>query len=635
MSTSNPATFVAPTYTYATGETSGLISEAEVRAGNARLGDVTLKDVVLAKQRIDDSGVLAHIEKCRAADREGKHPGGPRPKVSDLHIEVAMYVLAREHSPLWVTAMRDLLWLRLTEDARKFLGLPHRMTKTDDEYENAKNWHNNVSNAFRRLVETMDPYAGEARRGLMNLEQREAQEAARSPERVAEMKERLDQYSNMWLHMTFMMQPPEIRARESVMDIAVDQTPIPAVSPRGRSKKSKAGKELLDMDVLETEAEWYAKNAAWRENPDGTRRTDKIWGWAGNLIVRVGHNPNIPINVPSIAMAFSLSRPNEKTAAETVKLARFIRDNGHTPGRITADKGYFALLRPETLHAPMRQLGFKPVTDYLDTELGLKKGKAGAIQVEGLHLCPSTPKHLVKASLDAMNHLIDTETYRLRIGERTRFALHDKELPDANGHVPKVCPAHGPGATVKCPLRPIHPKASKKRKPNVLKRDLLEKTPPICTQTSVSFDGTGGLKHEQALVYGSEEWSTTYQKDRNTNESYNAYVKDDGYEDLESSSRRRARGMAAQQVLTTMLVVSANIRKIAQFIENEAAELRAASRRKKEPLGRKRDREGKNKYMRKWPLRHLPDPKAPVVIIDDTEQAEELLRLADGSPPTL
>ncbi len=60
----------------------------------------------------------------------------------------------------------------------------------------------------------------------------------------------------------------------------------------------------------------------------------------------------------------------------------------------------------------------------------------------------------------------------------------------------------------------------------------------------------------------------------------------------------------------------------------------AASRRKKEPLGRKRDREGKDKYMRKWPLRRLPDPKAPVVIIDDSEQAEELLRLADGSPPT-
>jgi hypothetical protein len=150
-------------------------------------------------------------------------------------------------------------------------------------------------------------------------------------------------------------------------------------------------------------------------------------GLGGNLVVRVGHNPNIPINIPSIAMAFSLSRPNEKTAAETVKLASFIRDTRDSPGSITADKGNFAPLRPETLHAPMRQLGFKPVADYLDTELGVKRGKAGAIQVEGLNLCPSTPKHR-----------IDTETYRLRIGERTRFALHDKELPDANSHVPKV-----------------------------------------------------------------------------------------------------------------------------------------------------------------------------------------------------
>jgi hypothetical protein len=159
-------------------------------------------------------------------------------------------------------------------------------------------------------------------------------------------------------------------------------------------------------------------------------------------------------------------------------------------------------------------------------------------------------------------------------------------------------------------------------------------TPLFCSQTSVNFDGTEGLKHEQALVYGSEEWATTHQKDRNTSESFNAYVNDDGYEHLESSSRHRARGMAAQQVLTTMLIVSENIRKIAQFIQSEAAELRAASRRKKEPLGRKRHREGKNKDMRKWPLRHLPDPKAPVEVIDDSDQAEELLRLADGSPPT-
>jgi hypothetical protein len=114
----------------------------------------------------------------------------------------------------------------------------------------------------------------------MNLAEPEAQETARSPERVAEMKDQLDQCSNMWLHMTFMMQPPENRARETVKDVAVDQTPVPAVRRRGRSKKSEDGKELVDTDVLETEAEWYARNAAWRENPDGTRPTDKVWGWA-------------------------------------------------------------------------------------------------------------------------------------------------------------------------------------------------------------------------------------------------------------------------------------------------------------------------------------------------------------------
>ena len=132
----------------------------------------------------------------------------------------------------------------------------------------------------------------------------------------------------------------------------------------------------------------------------------------------------------------------------------------------------------------------------------------------------------------------------------------------------------------------------------------------ICTQTSVTFKETDNTAMTQDLPYGTEIHTMTYRRDRNTTEAFNAFLKEPGYEAINDASRRRVRGLAAQQVVTTMLVVSANIRKIAAFLHEE--KVRNASttpRRKPAPRQapvRRRDRDGKNPYRANWPLKELP-----------------------------
>jgi hypothetical protein len=63
----------------------------------------------------------------------------------------------------------------------------------------------------------------------------------------------------------------------------------------------------------------------------------------------------------------------------------------------------------------------------------------------------------------------------------------------------------------------------------------------------------------------------TYANLRNTNEGFNGYVKDPAHEALDDPGRRRLNGVAAQSILTALLLLAANVRKIRSFLEDAAA----------------------------------------------------------------
>ncbi len=92
-----------------------------------------------------------------------------------------------------------------------------------------------------------------------------------------------------------------------------------------------------------------------------------------------------------------------------------------------------------------------------------------------------------------------------------------------------------------------------------------EAPPKICTQSAVTVAPDIGARHRQDLAFGGEEWARTYASYRNTIEGWNGYVKDPAHEALAAPGRRRVRGIAAQSIFVTLLLMAGNFRKVAAF----------------------------------------------------------------------
>jgi len=243
--------------------------------------------------------------------------------------------------------------------------------------------------------------------------------------------------------------------------------------------------------------------------------------------------------------------------------------------------------------------------DFDKDEVGKKAGgQKGTIYVEGAHLCPGTPEELVNLTIDANNLEYDEPTYRRLIDERAQYEARYKEPGTRPGTHKYMCPALGKQAPIECPLREVHPEASKKAKPCVLKRNLPKKLEKICTQHSVTIEENDDtVKSKQEFQYGSREWATNYEADRNMVEGMNGFIKAENKEALASAARRSAFGLAAQQVFVTMLIVSANMRKLQSFLKDE---IRAAKMKNDLMIEKRRHRlrdhpeKGWGRYKRKW-----------------------------------
>ena len=87
--------------------------------------------------------------------------------------------------------------------------------------------------------------------------------------------------------------------------------------------------------------------------------------------------------------------------------------------------------------------------------------------------------------------------------------------------------------------------------------------PRICTQTAITIAPDIGARYRQDLPYASPGWHKTYATLRNTIEGLNGYAKDPAHQALAQPARRRVRGIAAQSIFTALLLMAANIRKMA------------------------------------------------------------------------
>lgn len=581
---------------------SGELTDDEILNYNGPSSTYSMQDVDIAIRLVDATGITTRIAEWRKEERQlaGKRNGGRKPFIDDRAILVVLMLLARENRPLLITEMGNVLHRRLLPEARGLLCLPHTLTpsRPGKNGTERKNWFNAASNAFHRMVDVMDPHLDtkKHRHHLTDRKHREAILTARDKNTVRRRKERLNAFTAAFLDMTFMQQPANVRQLQKTVNITLDQTPITTVARNARpklyTKGPRKGQETKERMVLDQDLGWYVKG--------GTNEKEAIPAYAANVLVNTADTPGEKPGFPIIVRALSLSTPNRDIGEETIGLLRhLVVDLGHDAGRLTVDRGYSAGLKVQDFHRPVRQLGFDPVYDYTRTQLGIQKGgQHGSIFVDGEHLCPATPQGIIDASKRAEAKEVSEPRFRDLMDEKAKYALKNNGRPDADGTVKKRCPAYGPQATVSCPLREPHPDLpDDPDRPRISGKRLPIGPPKICCQSSVVFKETDEtVKLSQTYRYGSRKWAAIYEHDRNTSEGIHGYMKDAAHEDLASAKRRRAFGLAAQQVLVTMLVVSANMRKLASWT--------AEQQKPKSPAGqlksRRRDREGLSNYKKNW-----------------------------------
>ena len=235
-----------------------------------------------------------------------------------------------------------------------------------------------------------------------------------------------------------------------------------------------------------------------------------------------------------------------------------IAARGHKAGWLGYDRACTQAL-PGRFHLPARALGYSPVMDYRDDQLGIQASTGGAILVEGTWYCPALPGPLTTATTRLRGHAITPELYDQQITARACYQLKHKDGPDADGYQRLTCPALGRHPGLICPLRQasLSPRDGRAK---VLQPP--PEPPRICRQTAITIAPDTGARYRQDLPYGSPAWHQCYAALRNTIEGLNGYAKDPAHQALAQPARRRVRGIAAQSIFTALLLMAANIRKI-------------------------------------------------------------------------
>ena len=511
---------------------------------------------------VDSSAILQQLERWRAEDAAGGHPGGRPASITDRQVLIPLLLLASNGEPLHITRLTEVLTSRLPRNALTDLGLPG---KSDADY---GAMYHRLRRALRALVAVIDPKPGTGGR-RRTLAEVEAIKEGRDPAESAKKQQRLEWVTNALLEATLTTLPAHVRAQWQG-NICVDATPVGAWGKRGSPGKPKKGTHgVPDPQALQSpefDAGWYHRAADHRDPLDGRGRQNSKskWAYETHFGVIAPNDPKVRPDFPLLVIGMTTDRPAGRIGENATTLIRSVRERGHPAGLFTGDRAYLPNSKPEKLQYPLRALGYGLCCDYREDQLGIQGHYGGAILVEGHWYCPSMPDALINATKLLRAGSITDDVYAQRIAQRTQYLFRPKSKPDADGHVIMRCPAAGPSPTTSCPLKP---RTTGLGMPTTRITAPPTDPPPVCTNNeSSTFPHTAGGKYAQTLQYGTVEWHDNYSTARNTVEAFNAYIKDSGHEDLENGGRRRVRGYAMQTLLIACLVASANLRKIRAYL---------------------------------------------------------------------
>jgi hypothetical protein len=495
--------------------------------------------VAFAAGLIDRSGQAPVIE-AALAHRTGR----PRP-LPVRAVLAALLCLALDDRPLFLTEATRLLFCQLPPASRRQLGVPGTAT-TERAFQNA---YRRVRYCFHAIVSVADPSALPKNRRLTAGELK-ARIKPMTPGQATAARDRLETLVNALLEASVSVLTQDERAAYDGCT-GLDATPVPLFS-RGPSRR--AGLCASDPD-----GGWYVREGDHREREDDKGKPLRKLAWALEAtIATTARPPGAPPAHPNLAIGMAMTRPGQDPGGTGARVLASAAARGHKAGWLGYDRAYTQAL-PGRFHLPARALGYQPVMDYRDDQLGIQANTGGAILVEGTWYCPALPEPLITATAGLRDHLITRELYDQQITARACYQLKRKDGPDADGYQRLTCPALGRHPGLICPLRQAS-RSPRDGRPKVLQPPA--EPPRLCRQTAITIAPDTGARYRQELPYGSPAWHQCYATLRNTIEGLNGYAKDPAHQALAQPGRRRVRGIAAGSLFTALLLTAANIRKI-------------------------------------------------------------------------
>jgi len=519
-------------------------------------GGVSDEVVSFAAGLIDRSGKAPVIEAALA------HRTGRRRPLPVRAVLAALACLALDDRPLFLTEATRLLFCRLSPASRRLLGV----TGTAATQRAFLAAYRRVRYCYHAMLETMDPSPLPKNRRLTEQDLKARTRQMTSAEAKA-AKDRLEAVINSLLEASISVLTDQERAAFDG-SAGLDATPVPLFS-RGPSRR--AGLCASDPD-----GGWYVREGDHREREDDKGKPLRKISWALEAtIATTARPPGAAPACPNLAVGLALARPGENPGGTGARVLASVAARGHKTGWLGYDRAYTQAL-PDRFHLPARALGYSPVMDYRDDQLGIQASSGGALLVEGSWYCPALPEPLITATTRLRDHAITRDLYDQQIAARAPYKLKRKDGPDADGYQRLSCPALGHHPGLMCPLRETS-LSPRDGRPKVLQPP--DEPPKACRQTAITIPPGAGARYRQDLPYGSPAWHTRYATLRNTIEGLNGYAKDPAHQALAQPGRRRVRGIAAQSVFTALLLMAANIRKIRAWRALTAAANAATARR--------------------------------------------------------
>jgi len=502
-------------------------------------GGISEEVVAFAAGLIDRSGKAPVIE-AALAHRTGR----PRP-LPVRAVLTALLCLALDDRPLFLTEATRLLFCRASGTSRALLGV----TGTAAGRRGFLAAYRRVRYCFHAICSVMDPSPLPKNRRLTGEDLAKRTKPV-TPARARAARGRLEAFLNSLLEASVSVLDQQERAAADG-STGLDATPVPLFS-RGPSRRT-------GLSASDPDGGWYVREGDHREREDDKGKPLRKICWALEAtIATTARPPGATGGCPNLAIGLAITRPGEDPGGTGARVLASAAARGHKTGWLGYDRAYTQAL-PGRFHLPARALGYKPVMDYRDDQLGIQANTGGALLVEGSWYCPALPGPLITATAGLRDHAITRELYDQQIAARRPYQLKRKDGPDADGYQRLSCPALGAHPKLMCPLRQAS-LSPRDGRPKVLQPP--EEPPKTCTQTAITIAPGTGARYRQDLPYGSPAWHARYATLRNTIEGLNGYAKDPAHEALAQPARRRVRGIAAQSIFTALLLMAANIRKI-------------------------------------------------------------------------